>query len=78
MAEVIHLDAGQDPPENVDCLIVARDLTGAFYVPSPEVGYRRTAEASSVPISDADRTAAIERATGYADQHGINKVYVVV
>jgi hypothetical protein len=78
MADVIHLEAGQDPPSDVDCLIVARDLTGAFYVPSPEVGYHRTAEVSSYPISDADRSAAIDRARGYADQHGIAKVYVVV
>jgi hypothetical protein len=78
MADVIHLEAGQDPPKDVDCLIVARDLTGGFYVPSPEVGYLRSAEPLDTPISEADRAAAIDRATGYADRHGINKIYVVV
>jgi hypothetical protein len=47
-------------------------------VPSPVVGYLRPAEPFDSPISDADRAAAIDRATGYADRHGINKIYVVV
>ena len=79
MAKVIHLGVGEDPPPNDDnSLIVVRDLTGAFYVPTPEVTYQRSAEAAAAPISDDDRSAAIERATTYADAHGINTVYVVV
>jgi hypothetical protein len=40
--------------------------------------YQRSAEAAAAPISDDDRSAAIERATNYADAHGINTIYVVV
>jgi hypothetical protein len=77
MAKVIHLAEGIDPPEKESSLIVARDVTGAFYVVTSEAGYRRSTAPSSAPISEADRTAAIDRAKVYADQSGIHTVYVV-
>lgn len=77
MANVIYLAEGLDPPAKEHCLIVARDVTGAFYVLSSETGYQRGAAPPPYPISEADRTAAIERAKAHADREGIHTVYVV-
>ena len=76
MADVIQLDEGQDPPENEACYIVTRDPTGRFYIADSEVGFVRSFQASDYPISEAERTSTINRATSYADQHGIHAVYV--
>jgi hypothetical protein len=77
MTNLIHLDVGQDPPKGESCLIVARDVTGGFYVTTSEAGYQRGEPLSAYPISDADRTVAIDRAKTYGDQHGLQNVYVV-
>ena len=78
MADIVELEEGQDPPENEACYIVARDPTGRYYIADPEVGFIRSAVASSYPISDHERAATIKRATEYADKHGVKTVYVVV
>ena len=77
MADVIQLKEGQNPPQGEDCYVVTRDPTGRFYIPHPEVGFQRSAMAASHPISNDNRTATIQRATGYADKHGVHTVYVV-
>ena len=77
MADVVELAEGQDPPQNEPCYIVARDPTGRFYIADPEVGFVRSAQASSIPISDYERSATIQRAADYADKHGVKTVYVV-
>ncbi|HXQ45785.1 MAG TPA: hypothetical protein VN806_04165 [Caulobacteraceae bacterium] len=77
MTNLIHLDVGQDPPKGESCLIVARDVTGGFYVTTSEAGYQRGASLAAYPISDADRTVVIDRAKAYGDQHGLHNVYVV-
>jgi hypothetical protein len=76
MAAVIHLEAGAEPPNDPGSLIVARDLTGGFYALEPGA-YARTETPSDQPISEPDRTATIDRAAAYADQHGLKTVYVV-
>jgi len=77
MAEVIQLKDGQDPPQDEDCYVVTRDPTGRFYIPHPEVGFQRRAMASSHAVSNDNRAETIQRATGYADKHGVHTVYVV-
>ncbi len=78
MANVVELEDGQYPPENEPCYIVARDPAGRFYIADPEVGFIRSTQASSIPISEHERSATIQRATDYADKHGVKTVYVVV
>ena len=78
MAVVVELAVGEDPPENEPCYIVARDPTGRFYIADPEVGFVRSAQASSFPVSDYERSSTIQRAMDYADKHGVKTVYVVV
>jgi hypothetical protein len=77
MAAVIHLEAGVEPPKDPSSLVVARDVTGGFYAIGPEERYIRPATPPEHPVSEADRAAAIERASAHADQHGLNTVYVV-
>jgi RPA family protein len=77
MADVIQLTEGQDPPQDEDCYVVTRDPTGRFYIPDPEVGFQRSAMAAAHPISNDNRAATIQRATDYADKHGVHTVYVV-
>ena len=76
MTQVNHLEEGVMPPDE-PCVVVTRDVTGGFYVVSSETGFHRQAPPSPNPISDSDRTAAIDRAKTYADQHGMKTVYVV-
>jgi hypothetical protein len=73
---VNHLEEGLEPP-NEPCVVVTRDITGGFYVVSSEAGFHKAAPPSPNPISDVERSAAIDRATAYADQHGMRTVYVV-
>ena len=77
MADVIHLEVGQNPPQDPSALLVARDLTGGFYVLNAEPDFQRLTAPATYPISDDDRSAAIDRATAYADQNGVAKIYVV-
>jgi hypothetical protein len=77
MVNVIQLKEGQDPPQDEDCYVVTRDPTGRFYIPDREVVFQRSAIASSHPVSNDNRAATIQRATGYADKHGVHTVYVV-
>ena len=77
MADLIHLDVGEDPPKAENCVIVTRDVTGGFYVTTSEAGYQRGASLEAYPISDADRTVVIDKAKAYADGHGLHHVYVV-
>jgi hypothetical protein len=71
------LAEGQNPPTDVACYIVARDPTGRFYIPDPEVGFQRPVRALFHPVSNDSRTATIDRASAYADRHGVDTVYVV-
>jgi hypothetical protein len=77
MAKIIHLDAGIAPPAEETCLIVVRDLTGGYYVADPAAGYQKHADPLAQPVSEAERDAAIARASAWSDQHGIGAVYVV-
>ena len=77
MAQVNHLETGIDPPENDKYVVVARDVTGGFYVESSEPGYARGTPVSEYPIDEADRDAAISRAKALADRVGVDTVYVV-
>jgi hypothetical protein len=76
MADVVHLEVGAEPPKDPNSLIVTRDITGGFYALGPEA-YARPAASPEQPISEPDRTATIDRAAAYADQHGLKTVYVV-
>lgn len=77
MAEVNHLEQGVDPPESEHCVIVARDVTGGFYVISSEPGYSRSGPVTDYPVREPERAAVIDRATAHADAHGVSIVYVV-
>jgi hypothetical protein len=78
MAEVIHLELGAAPPADASCLVVTRDITGGFYALKPEPDGVFTAPGPLIqPLSEADRSAAIERAKVHADQNGLRKIYVV-
>jgi hypothetical protein len=77
MVQVIELDAGQDPPDDRDYYAVARDPTGHFYVADSDVGFVRSFQAASCPMSEDERASAINRAAIYADKHGVEAVYVV-
>jgi len=74
MTKVIHLEKGAEPPEGASCLTVARDVTGGFFVSSSDTS---DATPSDYPVSENDRTAAIERASAHADRFKIPTVYVV-
>jgi hypothetical protein len=77
MAHVNHLELGMEPPKSDRYVVVARDVTGGFYVVSSADGYRRGASPKDYPISEADREAALARAKDLADRNGIETVYVV-
>jgi hypothetical protein len=77
MAQVIELDVGQDPPGDRDYYAVVRDPTGHFYVADSEIGFVRSFQAASHPVSEGERASAINRAAIYADKHGVEAVYVV-
>jgi hypothetical protein len=77
MAEVNHLEAGVNPPEEEHTVVVARDVTGGFYVISSEPGYRRGAEPHLFPVAEGERNLVIERAKALADKTGVSTVYVV-
>jgi hypothetical protein len=77
MAELNHLETGVDPPDSDKYVVVARDVTGGFYVESSEPGYARGTPAGEYPIDETDRDAAIERAKALADRVGVKTVYVV-
>ena len=77
MAEVNHLEQGVNPPEEEHTVVVARDVTGGFYVISSEPGYRRGAPAHQFPVAETERLAVIERAKALADRSGVSTVYVV-
>jgi hypothetical protein len=77
MVEVIELGAGQYPPADERCYIVARDPTGRFYIAEPEVGFVKSEQASFYPVSEQERRSTIDRATRYADKNGASAVYVV-
>lgn len=76
MAAVIHLATGEHPPKNKSCVVVLRDVTGGFFVLSSADSYQREVAPTAVPINDAERTAAIERASAYADSQKLDTVYV--
>jgi hypothetical protein len=77
MVEVIELSAGQYPPDGEACYIVTRDPTGRFYIAEPDVGFVKSEQASIYPISEQERRSTIDRATRYADKHGVHAVYVI-
>ena len=77
MADVIELGAGQYPPEDEACYIVARDPTGRFYIAEPNVGFVKSEQASLYPVSEQEKRSTIDRASKYADKHGVHAVYVV-
>jgi hypothetical protein len=77
MARVIHLPAGEHPRKDENCVVVLRDAAGGFFVLGSADVYERALSPSAYPISDAERTVAIDRATAHADSHGIETVYVV-
>jgi hypothetical protein len=77
MVEVNHLEQGVNPPEEEHTVVVARDVTGGFYVISSEPGYRRGAPAQQYPVSEGERAVVIERAKALADKSGVSTVYVV-
>ena len=74
---VIELGEGQYPPENETCYIVLRDPTGRFYVSDSSMGFRRSKWAAHYPISEEERASTIDRAKRYANQHGVQTVYVM-
>lgn len=77
MVEVNHLEKGVNPPEEEHTVVVARDVTGGFYVISSEPGYRRGAPAELYPVAEGERERVIERAKAHADRAGVSTVYVV-
>jgi hypothetical protein len=77
MVEVIELGAGQYPPSDERCYVVARDPTGRFYIAEPEVGFVKSEQASFYPVSEQERRSTIDRATRYAGKNGARTVYVV-
>jgi hypothetical protein len=77
MAKVNHLEGGLDPPEGGKYVIVARDVTGGFYVESSEPGYERGAPPTRYPIDESEREKAIARAAAHADQNEVETVYVI-
>jgi hypothetical protein len=77
MVEVIELGAGQYPPNDERCYVVARDPTGRFYIAEPEVGFTKSEQASFYPVSEQERRSIIDRATRYADKNGACTVYVL-
>ncbi len=76
MAHVIHLAEGEHPPADRGCVVVLRDSAGGYFVLSSVDSYQREESPSRYPILDAERSAAIERATTFADARGIDTVYV--
>ena len=77
MVEVIELGDGQYPPEDETCYIVTRDPTGRFYITDSDVGFVKSEQASFYPVSEQEKRSTIDRATKYADKHGVHAVYVV-
>jgi len=77
MADVIELGEGQYPPDDEAWYVVTRDPTGRFYIADSEMGYVRSEQASFYPVSGQEKRITIDRATKYADKHGVHAVYVV-
>jgi hypothetical protein len=76
MADVIELGEGQYPPDGEAWYVVTRDPTGRFYIADSDIGYVKSAQASFYPVSEQEKRSTIDRATKYADQHGVHAVYV--
>ncbi len=77
MVDVIELAEGQCPPEGEAYYVVTRDPTGRFYIAEPAVGFVKSEQASFYPVSEQQKRSTIDRATRYADKHGVHAVYVV-
>jgi hypothetical protein len=76
MAGVVHLAEGEHPPEKKLCVVVLRDAAGGYFVLSSADSYQRELSPSDLPVVDAERTVAIERAKAFADRIGCETVYV--
>ena len=75
MAEVVRLEAGEEPPEDEDWVLVVVDVSGRYARGATMVRHRWGATFQTSG-TEADVAITIQHAQAWADMRSIRKVYV--
>jgi hypothetical protein len=75
MAEVVRLEAGEEPPDNEDWVLVVVDVSGRYAHGATMVRHRRGATFQTSG-AEAEVAIIIQHAQAWADVRSIRKVYV--
>ena len=74
MAEVVHLAAGENPPDGQKWVMVTREE--AVRAAGTNITRHSAGATFGVSPDESDTDAALAQACEWADKHGIPKVYL--